>query len=73
MHLDGIFFLVIYLMSMGTSVAGFNPLRVVGLCGPQVECVLEAVGRSNIFRYSMDSLYPCVFSSLFWGVIETLL
>lgn len=55
------FFLVIYLRSVGTSVAGFNPLRVVGLCHPQVELVLEAVGRSNIFRYPMDSFYPCVF------------
>lgn len=66
---------MIYLTSVGTSVAGFNPLRVVGLCRPQVELELEAVGLSDIFRCSVDSLYPCIFffSALFWGVIENLL
>lgn len=48
-------------MSVGISVAGLNPLRVVGLCRPQVELELEAVGRSNIFRYSVDSFHPCFF------------
>lgn len=66
------FFFVIYL-SVGASVAGFHPLRVVGLSRLQVDLVLEAVGRSNVFRYSMDSFYLGVFSSLFWGVVENLL
>lgn len=59
-------------MSVATSMAVFNPLRVTWHCR-QVELVLEAVGRSSIFRYSVDSFYLCVFSSLFWSIIETLL
>lgn len=50
------FFLVIYLMSVTASVAVFNPLRVIGHC-PQLELVLEAVGRSSISRHSEFFLF----------------
>lgn len=68
------FFLIIYLMRVATSIAVFNPLRAIGHCCPQVEPVFEAVGRSSIFRYSVDSFYLCVcVFSIFWSVIENLL